>query len=64
MARNFHLRERSSVRLVSLCDRNSPLYIILPPQRGIVVEDSAIPSALGIAFLHYLAHLRSTLLDR
>lgn len=64
MARYFHICKGPSIRLVFICDCDSPLYIVLPSQRRIVVEDPTLPSTLGVSSLHRLPHLRPTILGR
>jgi hypothetical protein len=62
MARNVHFSKGPCLRLLFVCDCDSPLHIVLPSQCRIVVEDPSVSTALGISSLYHLPHLRPTIL--
>ena len=63
LARHLYLRRRPQLRLVPQLDCKPAFYIILPPQRCIVAQDSAVLATLGLSILHHIVALRSTILD-
>ena len=63
LARHLYLRRRPQLRLVPQLDCKPAFYIILPPQRCIVAQDSAVLATLGLSILHHIVTLRSTILD-
>ena len=63
LAWHLYLRRRPQLRLVPQLDCKPAFYIILPPQRCIVAQDSAILATLGLSILHHIVALRSTILD-
>ena len=63
LAWHLYLRRRPQLRLVPQLDCKPAFYIILPPQRCIVAQDSAVLATLGLSILHHIVTLRSTILD-